>query len=168
MVVTGKIKSRLAWNYLCINLSIFRFSAFFFLTDRPTHFHEREGDGKQKFYGDGLSCCCHWFPFYEWMQWNEFSCGNWYANFHALARWAVNINVWILIYALNCKLISFFLSFLFLVLYFILFFLVLLSYLLIYLFNFSFLHFSSNLEFTIRPVRLPLISGLKINLVKLY
>ena len=40
------IKARL--ELFMYNLSIFRFSAFlFFFTDRPTHFHEREGDGKQ-------------------------------------------------------------------------------------------------------------------------
>ena len=41
------IKARL--ELFMYNLSIFRFSAFlsFFFTDRPTHFYEREGDGKQ-------------------------------------------------------------------------------------------------------------------------
>ena len=41
------IKARL--ELFMYNLSIFRFWAFlfFFLTDRPTHFHEREDDGKQ-------------------------------------------------------------------------------------------------------------------------
>ena len=33
-------------------------SFFFFLPDRPTQLHEREGDGKRTFYGDGLSRNC--------------------------------------------------------------------------------------------------------------
>lgn len=70
------IKSRLLFMYYYFtDLPIFVFSAFLFLTDRPTaYFHERwltfMGDGNEEFYRDGLSvntcenvidtrvCCC--------------------------------------------------------------------------------------------------------------
>ena len=54
----GRYKVRLAWNCLCINLSIFRFSAFlsfflFFPTDRP-HFTRERAMGNKTVYGVGL------------------------------------------------------------------------------------------------------------------